>query len=251
SVAPHVAKRDGPACRASLPRPPRSTLSPYTTLFRSDGAAHRGLAKVSGARWGARRARLLDRAADSTLAALSLQPAELRVRRHGRAAARLHHRILARHAARNRAVRVRGVRGRESRAGSRRRCARRQNRGAPLSRPRPGGDGCGRGAGDAPRAGAARTRARRMSASDEGGDDARWRRLVFPADYRNPTPSARYNLTVIGAGPAGLLTAIAAAGLGARVALIERAGLGGDCLNVGCVPSKTLDRKSTRLNSSH
>ncbi len=79
-----------------------------------------------------------------------------------------------------------------------------------------------------------------MSASDEGGDDARWRRLVFPADYRNPTPSARYNLTVIGAGPAGLLTAIAAAGLGARVALIERAGLGGDCLNVGCVPSKTL-----------
>src|SRR5205814_4141112 len=84
SVAPHVAKRDGPACRASLPRPPRSTLSPYTTLFRSDGAAHRGLAKVSGARWGARRARLLDRAADSTLAALSLQPAELRVRRHGR-----------------------------------------------------------------------------------------------------------------------------------------------------------------------
>src|SRR5205807_1441378 len=128
----------------------------------------------------------------------------------------------------------------ESRAGSRGRCARRQNRGAPPSRPRPGGDDCGRGAGDAPRAGAARTRARRMSASDEGGDDARWRRLVFPGDYRNPTPSARYNLTVIGAGPAGLLTAIAAAGLGARVALIERAALGGDCLNVGCVPSKTL-----------
>src|SRR5438270_554528 len=146
----------------------------------------------------------------------------------------------ARQAARDRAVCVRGVRGRESRAGSRGRCARRQNRGAPSSRPRPGGDGCGRGAGDAPRAGAARTRARRMSASDEGGDDARWRRLVFPGDYRNPTPSARYNLTVIGAGPAGLLTAIAAAGLGARVALIERAGLGGDCLNVGCVPSKTL-----------
>ncbi|TLY73803.1 MAG: FAD-containing oxidoreductase [Gammaproteobacteria bacterium] len=79
-----------------------------------------------------------------------------------------------------------------------------------------------------------------MSASDEGGDDARWRRLVFPGDYRNPTPSARYNLTVIGAGPAGLLTAIAAAGLGARVALIERHAMGGDCLNVGCVPSKTL-----------
>jgi pyruvate/2-oxoglutarate dehydrogenase complex dihydrolipoamide dehydrogenase (E3) component len=71
-------------------------------------------------------------------------------------------------------------------------------------------------------------------------DDALWRRLVFPADYRNPTPAARYHLTVIGAGPAGLVTAIAAAGLGARVALIERHAMGGDCLNVGCVPSKTL-----------
>src|SRR5437588_8300866 len=37
-----------------------------------------------------------------------------------------------------------------------------------------------------------------------------------------------------------MVTAIAAAGLGARVALIERHAMGGDCLNVGCVPSKTL-----------
>jgi len=79
-----------------------------------------------------------------------------------------------------------------------------------------------------------------MIAAHEGSDDARWRRLVFPADYRNPTPAARYNLTVIGAGPAGLVTAIVAAGLGARVALVERHAMGGDCLNVGCVPSKTL-----------
>jgi pyruvate/2-oxoglutarate dehydrogenase complex dihydrolipoamide dehydrogenase (E3) component len=71
-------------------------------------------------------------------------------------------------------------------------------------------------------------------------DEALWRRLVFPPDYRNPKPAARYNLTVIGAGPAGLVTAIAAAGLGAKVALIERQAMGGDCLNVGCVPSKTL-----------
>lgn len=71
-------------------------------------------------------------------------------------------------------------------------------------------------------------------------DDECWRRLVFPAGYRNPTPAPRYNLTVIGAGPAGLVVAIAAAGLGARVALIERHAMGGDCLNVGCVPSKTL-----------
>ena len=70
--------------------------------------------------------------------------------------------------------------------------------------------------------------------------DQQWRELVFPANYRNPQPAAAYNLIVIGAGPAGLVTAIAAAGLGAKVALIERQAMGGDCLNVGCVPSKTL-----------
>lgn len=70
--------------------------------------------------------------------------------------------------------------------------------------------------------------------------DAAWRRLVCPADYANPTPKPRYHLAVIGAGPAGLVTAIAAAGLGAKVALIEKKAMGGDCLNVGCVPSKSL-----------
>ena len=45
---------------------------------------------------------------------------------------------------------------------------------------------------------------------------------------------------MIGAGTAGLVTAAGAAGLGARVALIERELMGGDCLNVGCVPSKGL-----------
>jgi pyruvate/2-oxoglutarate dehydrogenase complex dihydrolipoamide dehydrogenase (E3) component len=70
--------------------------------------------------------------------------------------------------------------------------------------------------------------------------DAQWRQQVFPASYRNPAPQERYHLAVIGAGPAGLIIAIAAAGLGARVALIERHAMGGDCLNVGCVPSKTL-----------
>jgi pyruvate/2-oxoglutarate dehydrogenase complex dihydrolipoamide dehydrogenase (E3) component len=70
--------------------------------------------------------------------------------------------------------------------------------------------------------------------------DARWRRLVMPSGYEQPEPRERYHLVVIGAGPAGLVTAIAAAGLGAHVALIERHALGGDCLNVGCVPSKTL-----------
>ena len=63
---------------------------------------------------------------------------------------------------------------------------------------------------------------------------------VHPIDWVNPVPSGRYNLVVIGAGTAGLVTAAGAAGLGAKVALIERGLMGGDCLNVGCVPSKAL-----------
>lgn len=63
---------------------------------------------------------------------------------------------------------------------------------------------------------------------------------VHPASWTNPTPTGRYNLVVIGAGTAGLVTAAGAAGLGAKVALIERNLMGGDCLNVGCVPSKSL-----------
>lgn len=63
---------------------------------------------------------------------------------------------------------------------------------------------------------------------------------VHPPDWVNPTPSGRYNLVVIGAGTAGLVTAAGAAGLGAKVALIERELMGGDCLNVGCVPSKAV-----------
>ncbi|HSE03235.1 MAG TPA: mercuric reductase [Methylomirabilota bacterium] len=65
---------------------------------------------------------------------------------------------------------------------------------------------------------------------------------VHPPGWVNPTPTGRYNLVVIGAGTAGLVSAIGAAGLGARVALIEREFMGGDCLNVGCVPSKALLR---------
>jgi pyruvate/2-oxoglutarate dehydrogenase complex dihydrolipoamide dehydrogenase (E3) component len=67
---------------------------------------------------------------------------------------------------------------------------------------------------------------------------------VHPPDWQNPEPAPRYNLVVIGAGTAGLVTAAGAAGLGAKVALVERHLLGGDCLNVGCVPSKCLIRSS-------
>lgn len=50
----------------------------------------------------------------------------------------------------------------------------------------------------------------------------------------------RYNLVVIGAGSGGLVVAAGATGLGARVALIEKHKMGGDCLNYGCVPSKAF-----------
>jgi pyruvate/2-oxoglutarate dehydrogenase complex dihydrolipoamide dehydrogenase (E3) component len=55
-----------------------------------------------------------------------------------------------------------------------------------------------------------------------------------------PKGEGKYNVVVIGAGTAGLVTAAGTAGLGGRVALIERKRMGGDCLNFGCVPSKAL-----------
>ena len=70
---------------------------------------------------------------------------------------------------------------------------------------------------------------------------------VHPAGWINPVPADRYNLVVIGAGTAGLICAAGAAGLGAKVALIERHLMGGDCLNVGCVPSKGIIRAARAL----
>ena len=84
-----------------------------------------------------------------------------------------------------------------------------------------------------------------------------------------------YDIIVIGSGPGGYVTAIRAAQLGFKTAIVERENLGGICLNWGCIPTKALlksaqvfkyinhaedfglnkvearDRKSTRLNSSH
>ncbi len=65
---------------------------------------------------------------------------------------------------------------------------------------------------------------------------------THPRAWVDPTPKPTYNLVVIGAGSGGLVSAAGAAGVGARVALIESHLLGGDCLNVGCVPSKALLR---------
>ena len=70
-------------------------------------------------------------------------------------------------------------------------------------------------------------------------DDA-LRAQLRPGNRANPVPAPRYKLVVVGGGPAGLVAAIGAAALGAKVAIVERDLLGGDCLNVGCVPSKAL-----------
>jgi pyruvate/2-oxoglutarate dehydrogenase complex dihydrolipoamide dehydrogenase (E3) component len=70
---------------------------------------------------------------------------------------------------------------------------------------------------------------------------------VHPPTWENPTPGGKYNLLVIGGGSAGLVAASGAAGMGAKVALVERHLLGGDCLNVGCVPSKSVIRSSKVL----
>lgn len=70
---------------------------------------------------------------------------------------------------------------------------------------------------------------------------------VAPRDWKNPQTQKQYDLVVLGGGTAGLVSAAIAAGLGAKVALIERELLGGDCLNFGCVPSKGLLSVSHRL----
>jgi hypothetical protein len=59
---------------------------------------------------------------------------------------------------------------------------------------------------------------------------------VHPSNWVNPEPASRYNIVVLGAGTAGLITAVIGAALGAKVALIEKHLMGGDCLTVGCVP---------------
>jgi pyruvate/2-oxoglutarate dehydrogenase complex dihydrolipoamide dehydrogenase (E3) component/uncharacterized membrane protein YdjX (TVP38/TMEM64 family) len=67
---------------------------------------------------------------------------------------------------------------------------------------------------------------------------AKWKR---PASYD-------YNMVVIGAGSAGLVSAYIAAATKASVALVERDRMGGDCLNTGCVPSKALIRSAKLLS---
>jgi pyruvate/2-oxoglutarate dehydrogenase complex dihydrolipoamide dehydrogenase (E3) component len=77
-----------------------------------------------------------------------------------------------------------------------------------------------------------------------GAEERERLEYVRPADWRNPRPAERYDFVVVGAGTAGQVAAHAAVALGKRVALIEHGLFGGNCLNIGCVPSKSIIRTS-------
>src|SRR5713226_8813233 len=70
-------------------------------------------------------------------------------------------------------------------------------------------------------------------------------------DCCNPdSKNGRYDLVVVGAGSAGFSAAIAAAELGARVTLVGHGTIGGTCVNIGCVPSKTMIRAAEALHGA-
>jgi pyruvate/2-oxoglutarate dehydrogenase complex dihydrolipoamide dehydrogenase (E3) component len=83
----------------------------------------------------------------------------------------------------------------------------------------------------------------RPSVPDDANERERLASL-HPSDWRNPQPQSRYDLVVVGGGTTGVVAAQAAARTGAKVALVERHLLGGNCLNTGCIPSKALIRTS-------
>jgi pyruvate/2-oxoglutarate dehydrogenase complex dihydrolipoamide dehydrogenase (E3) component len=88
-------------------------------------------------------------------------------------------------------------------------------------------------------------RRQQLSSSVSSNDyDLALQQNIHPPDWRNPEAIDRYNLVIVGAGPAGMLTALSAARVGAKVALIERDRLGGACFNVGCISSKAIIRTS-------
>src|ERR1017187_5305216 len=197
-----------------------------------------------------------DRVPDPTLAGVPVHAAELCVRPHARQVESLCAGFLDRHDARHGDVCLSGFAGQR-----RRRASPAHDRGMGVLRRRsaghdrgdgirhaPGEEGFGkedqqqRGRPQPARVISARTQPVLVTPAD--AHNARLVSYLHPPNWENPTPAPRYNLVVIGAGTAGLVTAAGAAGLGAKVALVEKHLLGGDCLNVGCVPSKAVIRCS-------
>ena len=82
-------------------------------------------------------------------------------------------------------------------------------------------------------------------------DEENLLRRVRPDDWQNPEPKPRYDLAIIGGGPAGLSAAQTAIRLGLSVALVERNRLGGNSLNTGSVPSKTVVRTARVYATTH
>jgi len=82
-------------------------------------------------------------------------------------------------------------------------------------------------------------------------DETVFLRRVRPERWRNPVPKDVYDFAVLGAGPAGIAAAAAAARLGVRVALIERNRLGGNSLNAGSIPSKSIVKSAGVYAAMH
>src|SRR5262249_31985519 len=191
-----------------------------------------------------------DGALDAPLPGVSLQPAQLRLWPYPRQARRVRARLVDRDDAGNGDVRVHRRPERRPRAG---RVRHQQRLGQPEVGTQRGwicGDRRDRGLCNQDRY--ARAKGANLNVASDALKitplDVHNQALlarVRPPGWRNPTPARRYNLVVVGAGTAGLVSAVGAAGLGAKVAIVERAFMGGDCLNFGCVPSKALIR-STR-----
>lgn len=71
-----------------------------------------------------------------------------------------------------------------------------------------------------------------------------------PPEDDGTKPSADFDLLIIGTGGAGVAAAIQAAGMGAKVAIVEGGTLGGTCVNVGCIPSKTLIEAAAHVHAA-
>src|SRR5208282_5854087 len=190
-----------------------------------------------------------DRRSHAALARVPVQLAQLRLWRDARFGSRVHPGVVGRDAAWNSHVCLHRIAGRRPRQGfqpawnerrarplgAEHRGLRRDGRDRGLRRAYrcegpSGEDGVKEAAVASPvESPAASDEAARLAIAPTDVHDRALAANVHPEDWLNPEPAGRYNLVVVGAGTAGLVAAGGAAGLGARVALVERDLMGGDC----------------------